>query len=493
MTRSSVPWPYRRRSSRWSAAVRAGELGRVDLRVDDDRRLLLGRPRVEVRDRGRAGLAALVRECRSTRRCTAGEVGRPGARASPSAPRRVEALELDARGSADAKSNTLTGVRELWTTAPSSRSSRHDLPDQPLARRHAAAAEERLAEYARTWASAGSAPGARAGGRCRRRSATRSARILGAPPGSTVMHQNVAIAEAIVLSCFRPVDPRRNRSSTSARTSRRVRYLYQAQPDLEVVVCEDVEEILERDRRAHAARPDQPRPVQPAEIQDVERDRPARARGRRARGARLLPVGGHRPVRPDGARRRLRRRRLGEVALRRAGNGWLYVRPDLVERLEPTLAAGRRTRARSRSSRSCEYAPGDARFLTGTPNVPALYAATAGYDLIEEVGVDASARARSGRRAPDRARRRGRVRGALAAGARAPRRHGHHRTSRTSRPCTRSSRARQIICDFRPGAGIRLGPHFFTTDDELGFAIAQIADILETGAYRRHEGAVAVH
>ena len=32
-------------------------------------------------------------------------------------------------------------------------------------------------------------------------------RIIGAPPGTTVMHQNVAIAEAIVLSCFRPVDP----------------------------------------------------------------------------------------------------------------------------------------------------------------------------------------------------------------------------------------------------------------------------------------------
>src|SRR6202035_4928710 len=35
-----------------------------------------------------------------------------------------------------------------------------------------------------------------------------------------------------------------------------------------------------------------------------------------------------------------------------------------------------------------EYAPGARRFLTGTPNVPALYAATAGYDVIEAVGVD---------------------------------------------------------------------------------------------------------
>ena len=46
--------------------------------------------------------------------------------------------------------------------------------------------------------------------------------------------------------------------------------------------------------------------------------------------------------------------------------------------------------------------------------------------------------------------------------------------------------AREIICDFRPDAGIRLGPHFFNTDGELRFAAAQIAEIVETGAYERH-------
>jgi kynureninase len=52
---------------------------------------------------------------------------------------------------------------------------------------------------------------------------------------------------------------------------------------------------------------------------------------------------------------------------------------------------------------------------------------------------------------------------------------------------------RAILCDFRPGAGIRIGPHFFTTDDELRLATAQIVDIIETGAFMRHEGAVATH
>ncbi len=50
---------------------------------------------------------------------------------------------------------------------------------------------------------------------------------------------------------------------------------------------------------------------------------------------------------------------------------------------------------------------------------------------------------------------------------------------------------RGIICDFRPDAGIRLGPHFYNTDDELRFTVEQLVQIVESGAYERHLGAVA--
>src|SRR5207249_137458 len=70
------------------------------------------------------------------------------------------------------------------------------------------------------------------------------------------------------------------------------------------------------------------------------------------------------------------------------GAGWLYVRPDLAERLEPTLVGWQGHARPFAFETELEYAPGAARFLTGTPNVPALYAATAGYDVIDEVGVD---------------------------------------------------------------------------------------------------------
>src|SRR5213078_1838318 len=70
------------------------------------------------------------------------------------------------------------------------------------------------------------------------------------------------------------------------------------------------------------------------------------------------------------------------------GAGWLYVRPDLAERLEPTFVGWQGHARPFAFEPELEYAQGAQRFLTGTPNVPALYAATAGYDVIEEVGVD---------------------------------------------------------------------------------------------------------
>ncbi len=51
--------------------------------------------------------------------------------------------------------------------------------------------------------------------------------------------------------------------------------------------------------------------------------------------------------------------------------------------------------------------------------------------------------------------------------------------------------AREIICDTRPDAGIRFGPHFFTTDDELRFAVDQVSEILASGAHRARAGATA--
>jgi kynureninase len=140
-----------------------------------------------------------------------------------------------------------------------------------------------------------------------------------------------------------------------------------------------------------------------------------------------------------------------------------------------------------------EYGAGAARFLTGTPNVPAHYAGTAGYDLVEEIGVD---RIRTSSLRQTQLL----IELADAAGFEvvSPREEARRGGSVVLRVPEFAAvhaelEARGILCDFRPDAGIRLGPHFFNSDEEIRFAVEQIAEIVETRAYERHLGAAALH
>jgi len=45
---------------------------------------------------------------------------------------------------------------------------------------------------------------------------------------------------------------------------------------------------------------------------------------------------------------------------------------------------------------------------------------------------------------------------------------------------------REVLVDSRPGAGIRIAPHFYTKDEELDITIKEIKNILDTRAYERH-------
>jgi len=51
---------------------------------------------------------------------------------------------------------------------------------------------------------------------------------------------------------------------------------------------------------------------------------------------------------------------------------------------------------------------------------------------------------------------------------------------------------RNIVVDYRKGAGIRIAPHFYNTDEELITAVDTIKDILTTGAYKKHTGRTSV-
>jgi len=353
------------------------------------------------------------------------------------------------------------------------------------------AVEERLAEYARTWRERGIRAWGEGWWTMPLTVGDQIGRIIGAPAGSTVMHQNVAVAEAIVLSCFRPIDPHRNRVVYEEGNFPSVRYLYQAQPDLDVGVVPEDGAIVEAIDERTLLVPISHVLFKTAEIQDVA-----------AIVGRAHEVGAH--VVLD-AYQSAGIVPLDVTALNvdfavggsvkwlcgGPGNGWLYVRPDLADALEPTFMGWQAHARPFDFEPELEYAEGGGRFLTGTPNVPALYAATPGYDLIEEIGVE-RIRANSIRQTEllidlleD---------GGFEVGSpRDPARRGGTVTVRVPEfeAVHTELGERQIICDFRPDAGLRLGPHYFTTDDELRHAVSQITEIVESGAYERHLGATA--
>ena len=272
-----------------------------------------------------------------------------------------------------------------------------------------------------------------------------------------------------------------------------MRYLYQAQPELEVVVCEDDAEIVERIDERTLLVPISHVLYKDSEIQDVL---PIVERAHEV-GAHVIldcyQSAGIVPV--DVTALGVDFAVGGSVKwlCGGPGNGWLYVRPDLAERLEPTYTGWQAHDRPFAFAETMEYAHGAARFLTGTPNPAAHFAGMAGYELIEEIGVE---------RIRENSLRQTELLIELADAAgfgvystRDPVRRGGAVIISVPEAAAvyAELEERAILGDFRPGAGIRIGPHFFTTDDELRLVIAEIAEIAESGAWERHAGATALH
>ena len=350
-----------------------------------------------------------------------------------------------------------------------------------------AAAEERVLEYTRMWRERGIRSWGEGWWDMAWTVGDQLGRIMGAPPDSIVMHQNVTVAEAVVLSCFASARRTRTGSSTKRRTSRRCATL-PAQPHLEVAAVEDDAAIVDAIDERTLLVPISHVLFKNGEIQDIE---PIVRRAHEAGAHVILDCYQSAGIVPSTSRA------LGvDFAVGGSvkwlcggpGAGWLYVRPDLAERLEPRLVGWQGHARPFAFEPELEYAAiGARRFLTGTPNVPALYAATAGYDVIEEVGVPAIRERSLGLApAPDR---RGATRAGLRSSPRASQSAAEARSP--SRPPNhpgvhKELGERGVICDSRPDpvGGVRIGAHFFNTEDEVRHAVAELADIVAFGRLR---------
>lgn len=321
--------------------------------------------------------------------------------------------------------------------------------------------------------------------------------IVGAERATVTMHQNVAMATQSIVSCF-SFDGPRNKIVYTDMNFPSVMYLYEAQcaRGAEIVrvpsedgITVDLQRLLDAIDEKTKLVPISHALFRSAFVQD------ARAIVERARqvGAfvildvfqsigtvplRLAEWGVHAAV--GGALKFL----CGGP-----GNCFLYVSPDEQSRLQPSFTGwAAHQDPFSFSIDGQVYREDGGRFLNGTPNVPALYAGREGIRIVRDIGVD-TIREKSMRQTA-----------LLVASAQ---RHGLDITAPLD-PSVRGGTVavnvadgyavcqtlleEDIVVDFRPGAGIRIAPHFYTRDEECTAAVDRIAEILETDAHQRFVG-----
>ena len=161
------------------------------------------------------------------------------------------------------------------------------------------------------------------------------------------------------------------------------------------------------------------------------------------------------------------------------GVAYLYVRPDLAPKLEPTLTgwiAHQEPFAFEIGAQRYTQMP--YRFMNGTPNIPALYTARPGLKIIREVGLQ-KIREKS-KRQTARLMALADKHGWRVNTPRDPEQRAG--TVSIDMPCAqevcKELIRRKILVDFRPQAGVRLSPHFYNKDEELDVAIAAVEEIL---------------
>ncbi len=307
--------------------------------------------------------------------------------------------------------------------------------------------------------------------------------LFGAEPDTVMFHQNVSILMGVVASCLRP-DGRRNRVVYTRQNFPTNHYFWQRQPGIEAVRVDSpdgqtipTERMVEAiDDRTLAVLIDHGIYVT-GYLQDVDAIvRAARKHGAativdayqtvgvvpfdvKAWGIDYLVAGSHKWL-------------CGGP-----GASFLYARPDRMKSSEPRLAGWISAALPFDFEDDLRYADTAFRFAGGTPGVPALYAAIAGISLVEAVGVE-RIRAKNVRQMTKviaAAERRGLQ-------VRSPR-DAARRSGLVvldfpgAEDAARRLIARRVFCDHRPGAGIRVSAHFYTTDTEIEAFFAALDEV----------------
>ncbi len=359
---------------------------------------------------------------------------------------------------------------------------------------------DKLREYADTWATLG----VRAWGASAFDNATwwnlkgavgdQIAPLMGAPAGSILVHENASIANSILLSALDFSDPKRDKIVVSDMDFPSDVYTIKAMlPQMEVVTVRTHDGVTLDTRELLAAIDERTRLVSLSHVlfksayivpvdQVIEKAHKV--------GAQVLLNGYHSvgiiPV--DVTALNVDFYIGGTLKWLCGGPGgvFMYVRPDLLPTLQPKITGWFAQAKPFAFEEHMELRDDAYRLANGTPAIAALYAIQPGVEIIAQVGVEAI-RAKSIRQTNLI------VELADQAGYEvvSPRDNTQRAGTVTVRPreaysVSRELIARNIVVDYREGAGIRIAPHFYNSDDEIRQTMQAIADILEDGSWQKH-------
>lgn len=361
---------------------------------------------------------------------------------------------------------------------------------------------DRLHEYAEQWATRGVRAWAEGWWDMPVTVGNQIARIIGADANTVVMHQNVSICQSLILSCLLPLkDPKRNKIVFEELNFPSVMYVYEAHARAHGLRIERVKSddgVTIPAERMLAAIDEETLLVpmshvlfKSAFLQD------AKAITQRAHemGAMVAldtyQSAGTVPFSVKDLDVDFATGGSVKWLCGGPGAGYLYVRPDLIDWLEPKTTGWMAHEHPFAFEIEMHYAPNVTRFLHGSPAIPALFAAESGYQIINEIGVNAI-REKSVRQTQKL------IELAEEAGFRVTSPKDPHQRGGTitvwddhAAEITKELIRREFIVDYRPGAGARISPHFYTKDEELDLVIAEMKKIRDHREYQSEQAGAA--
>jgi kynureninase len=346
-----------------------------------------------------------------------------------------------------------------------------------------------LQEYADTWASRGVRAWHEGWWEMGRATGDLLAPVLGVRRGTISMHQNVTVAMAIIASCF-TFDGARRRIVMTDHEFPSNMYLFEGfrRYGAEVVYVPSPDTVRTDLQRLLDAIDDRTLLVplscvlfRSAYIQDA---RAVIEKAHRVGAHVILDVyqaAGTIPLDIDGLAADFAVGGSVKWLCGGPGAGYLYVRPDLASTLAPGFIGwAAHAQPFAFDTGPAVLAAPPVRFQSGTPNIPALYAAKAGYEIVAEIGVDAI-RVRSLQLT------RLLIERAQAAGFRLNTPLDDRERAGAviidvpdGEAVSRDLIQRGVIVDFRPGAGIRIAPHFYNTEQEIDRAMSIMEEIVSS-------------